>query len=273
MNSHRCSNCDFLNFSKDSACKRCGLSFDSSVETEAGTDWNPQPTASQETYPQPSEGGSFYWDQPQPQPSYQSNYYAPSHTVASSGNAKIVRILILVAVLVVVAVGAIPMLLKGGKSEFSNLSWYEYQSPDKKFSVSLPVTPKTYERTIPSPFGNAQAQAVEAAVGKEGGCMLIAADYPVVNSKISEAAIYDMAIQGATRTNRVLGMGQRKDIMLFGHKGVEVQLLSKDPERSFIGSARIFWVSPRLYVMATGGPDTPEFRAVHTRCLESFRIQ
>lgn len=271
MNSYRCSNCDFLNFAKDSTCKRCGLSFDSSGETDAGTDWTPQPTTSHAAYPQPNEGGSFYWDQPQT--SYQPNYYPPSHAVAGSGNAKKVRMLILLAVVVAVSVIGIPKLLKSGKSEFSNLSWHEYQSPDKKFSVSLPVTPKTYERTIPSPFGEAKAQAVEAAVGKEGGCMLIAADYPVVNSRISEAAIYDMAIQGATRTNRVLGLGQRKDIMLFGHRGVEVQLVSKDPERSFIGSARIFWISPRLYVMATGGPDTAEFRAVHTRCLESFRIQ
>ncbi len=273
MNSLRCSNCDFLNFVAVGACKRCGLPFDSSVAADAGTDWNPQPHASPGTNPQPNENGSFFWDQPQLQPSYQPNYYPPTSVSAGSGNAKLVRILILVAILVVVAVGAIPMLLKSGKSEFSNLSWYEYQSPDKKFSVSLPVTPKIYERTIPSPFGEAKAQAVEAGVGKEGGCMLVAADYPVVNPKMSEEAIYDMAIKGATRTNRVLGLGMRKDIMLFGHKGVEVQLLSKDPERSFVGSARIFWVSPRLYVMATGGPDTPEFRAVHTRCLESFRIQ
>ncbi len=271
MNSLRCSNCDFLNFVAVGACKRCGLPFEESNGAEAGTNWNHQPTASHETYPQPNEGGSFFWDQPQP--AYQSNYYPSAPAPAGSGSAKIVRVLILVAILVTAGVVGIPKLLMRGKSEFSNLSWHEYQSPDKKFSVSLPVTPKTYERTIPSPFGDAKAQAVEAAIGKDGGCMLIAADYPAVNSKMSEEAIYDMAIKGATRTNRVLGLGQRKDILLFGHKGVEVQLLSQDPERSFVGSARIFWVSPRLYVMATGGPDTAEFRAVHTRCLDSFRIQ
>jgi hypothetical protein len=271
MNNLRCSNCDFLNFATATACKRCGLTFDSSAGTDAGTDWNPQPTAFPETHPQPNESGSFFWDQPQP--TYQPNYYPSAPAPASRGVSKLAIILIVVAVVLVVSGIAIPKLLKSEKTDFTNLTWYEHQAPDKKFSVSLPVTPKMYVRTIPTPFGEAQARVLEAGVGKDGGCMVIATDYAVGNLKMSEDTIYDMAIKGATRTDRAMKIGARKDIMLFGRKGVEVELLSNDSKTAgFIGSIRIFWVSPRLYVVATGGPDTAEFRAVQTRCLDSFRI-
>ncbi len=270
MNSLRCSNCDFLNFVAVGACKRCGLPFDSSVGTDAGTDWNPQPYASPETGPQPNENGSFFWDQPQP--TYQPNYYAPAPAVASSGNAKIVRIVIALAILGVLSALAIPVLLKGKKTDYANLNWYDHKSADGKFSVSLPATPKMAQRTVPSPFGNAQAQVFEAAIGNEGGCMVMVADYPDVNSRMSEDTIYDMAIKGATRTKRTLGVGERKFITLDGHRGVELALHSEDPKYTIIGSLRIFWVSPRMYIVATGGPDTEEFRAVQKRCLDSFKI-
>jgi hypothetical protein len=182
------------------------------------------------------------------------------------------KILIAVAVVFVVSALAIPKLLKRKGADYTNLSWYEHQAPDKRFSVSLPGTPKIIKRTVPSPFGNAEAQVFEAAVGNEGGCMVMVADYPAVNPNISEDTIYDMAIQGATRTKRTLGLGARKYITLDGYRGVEVELHSNDPKYTIIGSVRIFWVSPRMYVVATGGPDTEEFRAVHNRCLDSFKI-
>jgi hypothetical protein len=102
--------------------------------------------------------------------------------------------------------------------------------------------------------------------------MVMVADYPAVNPNISEDTIYDMAIQGATRTKRTLGLGARKYVTLDGHRGVEVELHSTDPKYTIIGSARIFWVSPRMYLVATGGPDTADFRAVHNRCLDSLKI-
>jgi hypothetical protein len=177
-----------------------------------------------------------------------------------------------VAVVFVVSAVAIPKLLKKKGVDYASISWYEHQSPDKRFSVSLPGTPKIIQRIVPSPFGNAQAQVFESAVGNEGGCMVMVADYPDVNPNISEDAIYDMAIQGATRTKRALGLGARKSVTVDGFRGVEVALHSNDPKYTITGSVRIFWVSPRMYVVATGGPDTEDFRAVQTRCLDSFKI-
>lgn len=272
MNSVRCSNCDFLNFASSGACKRCGLPFDSPAGIDTGTDWNPQPYTSPETHPQPNEGGSYFWDQPAYQPPYQPNYYAPAPAYASSGNGKIVRALILLAVLGVVAGLALPVILKGKKTNYANLTWYEHKSPDNRYSVSLPGTPKVTQRSVPSPFGMAEAHVYESAVGNEGGCMLMVADYPNVNSRLSEDAIYDMAISGASRTQKTLGIGARKNITLDGYRGVEIALHSNDPKYTMTGSLRIFWISPRMYIVATGGPDTEEFRAVQTRCLDSFRI-
>jgi hypothetical protein len=271
MNTLRCSNCDFLNFVAVGACKRCGLPFDSSVGADAGTDWNPQPYVSPETGPQPNENGSFFWDQPQP--TYQPNYYAPAPAPAyATGNGKMVRTLILLAILGVLAALAIPVILKGKKTDYANLNWYEHKSPDNRYSISLPGTPKMTQRTVPSPFGNAQAQAFESAIGNDGGCMLLVADYPDASSKMSEDTIYDMAIKGATRTKRTLAIGERKFITLDGHRGVELVLHSEDPKYTIIGSLRVFWVAPRMYVVGTGGPDTEEFRAVQKRCLDSFKI-
>jgi hypothetical protein len=264
MNSLRCSNCSFLNFATASACKRCGLPFDPAAEAE----WNSQAHASPEAYPQTTEGGSFFWDQPA---ASRPNYALPPVT-ASSGASKIVKILIAVAVVGIISAVAIPKLLKSGKTDFTNLNWTDYKSPDGKFSISLPVAPKMLDRTIPSPFGNADAHMLEAEVGKDGGCMLLYADYPSVNLKVTEEALYDMALRGAMNKQRMMSIGARRYITLDGHRGVEAELNPSDPNLSAVGAVRIFWVSPRLYVVGAGGPNTAEYKAVQAKCFDSFRL-
>lgn len=270
MNSLRCSNCSFLNFATASACKRCGLPFESSVnDAPAQAEWNPQPYASPETYPQPTADGSSYWEQP----SYQPYYPAPPMP-KSSGSATVIKVLVAVAVIALVAFLAIPVLLKKKGTNFTNLSWTDYNSPDGKFSMSLPKVPKISERAIPTPFGDAAAHIFDAQISLEGGCMVLYTDYPIQQEDVSEEDIYEMAIQGAANNQRQLAIGTQKFITVNGYKGMEAEMKPGTNTRLKVaGTVRLFWVSPRLYVVLAAGPDTPEFKAVRTRCVDSFRLK
>jgi hypothetical protein len=185
---------------------------------------------------------------------------------------KPVKILITLAVFFVVSAVAVPKLLKSRKTDYTNLTWNEYRSPEKNFSISLPVAPKMSERTVQSAFGNASAHLLEAEINKDGGCMLLYADYPVEHINVSEETLYEMALKGATTRQKVMGVGSRKYVMVDGYRGVEAELKSNDPKIEVTGGVRIFWVPPRLYVVVAGGPNTDEFKAVQTRCLNSFRL-
>ena len=260
----RCNNCSFLNFATASTCKRCGAPFDSA----AGNQWEPQPYAQSEAYQQPHENVSHFWDQPSYRPSYAPPPPAPTRSIGGA----LTRILVIVAVIGMVSYIAIPMLLKPKKTDFSKVTWTEYKAPDGKFSVSLPASPKITPMHVPTPFGNATAQQLDASVSKDGGCMLMYADYPVERMNVSQDTIYDMALKGAARKQTTMSISERRYVAHDGLSGMEVDLKPTDPKLSAAGAMRVFWVSPRLYVIAAGGPDTEEFQAVQKKCFESFKI-
>jgi hypothetical protein len=186
---------------------------------------------------------------------------------------KIVKIFIAVAIVFLVSAVAIPKLLKARKADYSNLSWNEYRSPDGKFSTSLPITPKMSERVVPSAFGNAKAHLLEAEMDKSSTCLLLYADYPVERIDMSEEILYEQALQGAAQGSNMIGIGSKRYITLNGYRGIEAELKPALEGKTDIGgTARLFWVTPRLYVLVAFGPKTAEFRAVQTRCLESFKL-
>jgi hypothetical protein len=264
MNSLRCSNCAFLNFATATACKRCGLPFDS----PAGTDWNPQPYASTELQPQPTEGGSFAWDQP----SYQSSYPPPAPSSSSVGN-KIVLGVVVFVVLGMAAFMALPRILKNRKTEIPNVSWSEYRSPDNKFSISMPVAPKEMVVSRQTPLGNVPVHVLQAEVSKEGGCILMYADYPLGQTKLTEEALFDYTLQAMSNRTNTFSTGSRKFITHDGRKGLEIVVEPTAQNKLEVNTTvRLFWVSPRIYVLLAGGPDTPEYRAIQTRCLDSLKI-
>lgn len=263
MNSLRCSNCSLLNFADATVCKRCGLPFDS----PAGNEWESHPYASYETYPPPGEPDPNLWDRP----SYRPSYVRPP-VRSSSPASKLVVVAITIAVTFLVAFLAIPALLKSKKVDLSKLSWTEYRSPDGKFSVSLPVTPRERTLSSPTPFGTVQVHSVEADVTRDGGCMLVYADYQVERMNVSEETLYEMAIQGTMSRQNVLAVGSRRYITVDGYRGVEVELTPKDSKESMKAVCRIFWIPPRLYALAAGGPETPEYKTIQTRCLETFHL-
>ena len=143
MESLRCGNCSLLNFAKASACKRCGLPFNSEDQAVSDSD----AVAPAETYQPSPEGASYFWDQP----SYPQGY-APLPAQPRSGTSVLAKIMIGVAVACIVSFVAIPRLLKKSKTDFVNVTWNEFRSPDQKFTVSLPATHKTSELVVPTPF-------------------------------------------------------------------------------------------------------------------------
>ena len=266
MNSLRCANCSLLNFDTASACKRCGLPFDSQAEHAAGA----HPYAPAQQYPQPAEGDSYFWDQPQ----YQPSYIPPRPAPRPSGIGKtIAGVAVFLVTVSLVAFVAIPRLLTPKKADLTNVTWSEYKAPDGSFTVSLPATPKESQMNQPTPVGNAKMRLVTAEIGRDAGCMVMYVDYPVL-SKVSEDELYEQTIKGmASPNSEHLGIGNRKFIRQDGHRGIEVEFKPKVLERlDAKGRARMFWVAPRLYMVLSGGPETPEFAGISDRCLDSFKF-
>ena len=269
MNHLRCSNCSLLNFATADACKRCGLPFNSSPdESSTGTEWNPPPSAFPEYYAQPTAAEAYLWNQPPFQPGY-----TPPPMAKSSDKSTVIKVCVALALVALIAFLAVPVLLKNRRTKFTNLSWTDYTSPDGKFSVTLPMAPKISERAIPTPFGNASAHMVDAQISLDGGCMVLYTDYPIQQAKVSEEDIYEMAVKGAASSQKQMIIGAQKFITVNGHRGYEAELIPGNTRLKLAGTLRLFWVSPRLYVVLAGGMDTEEFKAVRTRCLDSFRLK
>jgi len=264
MSSLRCSNCSFLNFATASVCKRCGLPFESASETEL----NSYAGSHSETYPQ-SIGNEFnFWDQP----SYQPNYYPPPAPSGSAGS-KIVLFVVAFVVLGMAAFIAIPKVLKNKNAEILNVSWSEYRSPDNQFSVALPVAPKKFVVTRQTPLGNVPVHVLQSDVGKESGCILMYADYPLGQMKLTEEALFEYTLKGMANSGNVFSTGARKFITHGGRKGLEIEVKPTAQNKLEVNtSVRLFWVSPRIYILLTGGPDTPEHRAIQAKCLDSLKI-
>jgi hypothetical protein len=265
MNSIRCSNCALLNFDTASACKRCGLPFNADAEAAGGAQYYAPPA---ESHPPPAENGSYFWDQP----NYQPNFIPPHTTPAqSSGGKKLVGVVVALAVAAFVAFVAVPRFLKP-KVDFANLAWTEYKSPDGKFSMTMPAAPKEQSMNRMTPVGNIQAHMLEADVSRDGGCLIAYADYPIDHLDVSEDKMYDYAIQGAMAQQSQLSVGSRKYISLDGYRGLEAELKPSSGDIKANATVRVFWVPPRMYAVLAGGLDTPEFKAMQTRCLDSFHI-
>lgn len=265
MNSIRCDSCSLTNFATADVCKRCGSPLNSGTETDIDS----HQYRSGEIYSQPNEGESNFWDQPSY--SYRPKY-VPKPEPSGSVATKIVTLVIVLVVFYVITAVAVPFFLKKKTPDFTNLSWSDYRSPDGKFSISLPATPKESTRVVPSPFGNVQAHLLEAEVSKAGNSMLLYADYPAEKINVPDELLYEMALSGTARNQSLWMVGDRREVTLNGYKGIEADLKPVDSKAELSGTIRIFWVSPRLYVMLAAGPETPEFKAVGARFLSSFKF-
>jgi hypothetical protein len=183
-----------------------------------------------------------------------------------------VAVVVVLAVVALTAFLAIPKLLKR-KVEAPKVSWTDYKSPDNKFSISMPVAPKLMSMGQQTPLGVVQLNVLTADVSKEGGCILLYSDYPIGQATMSEDTLYEHTIKGLTNKGNVYGVGARKYITHDGRKGLELEMRPTAKNKLEVtANARLFWVSPRIYVLMTGGPDTPEYRAIQARCQDSLRF-
>ncbi|HWT02860.1 MAG TPA: hypothetical protein VN256_21605 [Pyrinomonadaceae bacterium] len=270
MNSIRCSNCSLLNFETATACKRCGLPFNSEAEAVSDAQQYAPPPESYPPTP-PAEGHSYYWDQP----NYQPNFIPPPQpSSSSSGATKLVGVLVSVAVAALVAFVAMPWLLKSGKAtNFSNVTWSEYKSPDGSFSVTLPGKPQEINMNQPTEAGTAKVRVAAAQISPAAGCMVMSAEYPIVG-KYSEEELFERALQSmANAEASSMGLTAKKLISQDGHRGIEVEFNSPMLER--VGAkarARMFFVPPKLYMVMSAGPETPEFKSVGDKCLDTFKF-
>ena len=272
MNSIRCSNCSLLNFETATACKRCGLPFNSEAEDVGGAQqYAPPPPPPYESYPPPpAEGHSYYWDQP----NYQPNFVPPPQPRPSSSvGGKLAGVMVFLASAALVAFVAMPRLLKSGKVNLNNVTWSEYKASDGSFSVSLPATPKESQMSQPTGAGNTRVHVVTSEIDRTAGCMVMHADFPVLN-KISEDEIYEETIKAwASPAAGKFGIGSRKFITQDGHRGIEVEFKPPMLEKlEMKGRMRMFWIAPRLYMVMSAGPETPEFDAVGNKCLDTFKF-
>lgn len=256
MGNIRCGDCSLLNFDTAEVCKRCGAPLNQAAATEQDS-FQPSYAGN---YQQPALGESQQWDRP----SYRSGYAPQPPVKTGAGSSRLLRIFISLAITFIVSALGIPKLLRTSPTDFSKLSWSEYQSQDGNFSVSFPAATKEETRVIPSALGNAQAHMLEGELGKDSRCALMYADYPVEHINMSEETLYDMALKGASTNQNIWAVGARRYITLGGYRGIEAELKPTDSRATLTGHIRIFWVSPRLYVVLIAGPDTPEFKAVET---------
>jgi hypothetical protein len=172
-----------------------------------------------------------------------------------------------------IAFVAIPRLLGRKTVDPASISWREYKSPDGSFSVSMPGEPKEMQLTQPTPAGPAKVRAVMSEIGRDGACMVMSAEYPQL-SKVSEDMLYEHTLKTMeTRGTKSATLGTRKFIMHDGHRGLEVEFKPKGPGApDATGRMRLFIVTPRVYLVMSGGPETPEFATVIDKCLDSFKF-
>ncbi|MDQ3817402.1 MAG: hypothetical protein M3362_06895 [Acidobacteriota bacterium] len=264
MSTIRCGSCSLLNFDTAEVCKRCGALLNQAAATEQDSF---QP-AYAGNYQQPASGESQLWERP----SYRPDYLPQPPVKTGAGSSRLLRIFISLVVTCIVAAFGIPKLLRTSPTDFSKLSWSDYQSQDGKFSVSFPAAAKEQTRVVPSALGDAQAHYFEGELGKDSRCALMYADYPIEHINMTEESLYDMALKGASASQNIWAVGARRYITLGRYRGIEAELKPTDSRATLTGHVRIFWVSPRLYVVLIAGPDKPEFKAVETRYLDSFRL-
>jgi hypothetical protein len=266
MNSIRCSKCALVNFTSTEVCKRCG----EPLNAQAGN----------ETYAQPE-----HFETQQTQSSYetvqgaygytnQQNYYGAAQGYANVKKSRGAGATLL-AVICLVALVGIPWYLKsrGGANEFASLSWTEFKSEDGAFSVQMPGVPKKNSMMLPAPTGTVNVNMYHVETGGQTAFVVGVIDYQSAAPNVPVDKLYDRAIESLTTRSQMTVLN-RKVVTLNGRQGIEIEVkppasANKDGDK---GVFRLYWVSPKVYMIGVGGPDSQEAAAARTKFLDSFKI-
>jgi hypothetical protein len=259
MSSIRCSQCSLVNFTTATACKRCGLP----LASDTSAYWETPSPNQGETFMPPNNEWSASQSQFHAQP-----YYAVTPLTSDSRSKKTVGIVV-VAILCLVAAISIPLFLKSGKEPgVASYNWQDYSPDDMSFSISMPGAPKNTSMSR----GPVTMHMSSVEFGKQTAFAVMYADLPVQAMDLPVDRLFDLALQSMKQRQEMIVLS-RKDISLDGHQGMELAL--KPPASAGAvgtGVCRIYWIPPRLYVIAAGGPDSSESSSARTRFLNSFRL-
>jgi hypothetical protein len=266
MNSNRCLNCGFLNFTSASTCKRCRAEF---------LNETPSAEAVQQSDPYSANWQGGYemaaaWPQPAYQPSYFPTPVAALPSRSKNGGANVLLWVLLIGAIVVAA--SIGFLWKFNKSASDSFTWQEVQAPDNSFVVSMPVKPVESTQNL---GGNLQMHVLTGYMGQDGFYGIAYADYPGgETSKVSSSFLLDAAAQGAA-SNSGAQITSKKSITLSGYPGLETDMevpTSKVPGGGRV-ACRIYWVAPRIYIVCAGGPESSPVYTSRAKFLDSFRFK
>ncbi len=265
MNSNRCLNCGFLNFASATACKRCRAAFDETPSAETAQQSDPYSTGGWQ--------GGYELAAPWPQPAYQPSYFptpvAALPSRSKGGGANVLLWVLLCGAIAVAA--AIGFLWKFNKPASDNLTWQEVKAPDNSFTVSMPVKPVESTNSVGP---NIQMHSWTGNMNKDGFYAVAYADYPGAgSSKIPSGSLLDSAAQGAASNSGAQIVG-KKNITLSGYPGLETDMdvpTSAVPGGGKV-ACRIFWVTPRIYIVCAGGPESSPVYTSRAKFLDSFRF-
>jgi hypothetical protein len=145
-------------------------------------------------------------------------------------------------------------------------SWRTYSSPDRAFTASMPGTPTVSSSTVPSAAGPIDMKQCEVNLGNGGLALVGYASY----ANILVLPPVDQMLQGAKQ-----GALEKSGATLVAERpiarGIEMDIRLRDPDRAdFLGTFRIAWFRPYLYVYGVTGPSSSELYQQRGQLLESF---
>lgn len=272
MNSLRCSNCSFLNFGSDPACKRCKATLEVSSEIPGSNYFGGYASNLQPEYQTASASGY-------PQPSYQPHYFptpiAPLPGISKHGGTNALLLSLLgVAVAIAAGIGVIWKFGKPASAKSLNLVWQEYKSEDESFTVQMPTKPVEEVESKATIMGSIQSHTMAGSMGADGIYVVAYTDFPSDSVKAPASFVLDGAAQGAVN-NSGATMVSKKSISLDAYPGLEVEMTvpsSKVPGGG-LAVCRIYWVAPRIYMMFVGGHEGSEIYRDRARFLDSFKLK
>lgn len=266
MNNVRCIKCSLINFASAEACKRCGEPLGYAEGNDPYAQPFPPETYSAQTSYQTAPEPDSYLKQ------YQT-YYGNSQTQPGPGKRKGVALTLLALVCLVALVG-IPWYLKNrGPNELITLSWREFKPDDGSFSILMPGEPKQNSMNMPTPSGNINVTMYHHETAGKTAFAMGVIEYPMVAANVPVDALFDKALESLANRSQ-MGVLSRKSVTLDGHPGIEVELkppasAGRDGDK---GMMRLYWVSPRIYMIMVGGPDSGEAAATRAKFLDSFKL-
>ena len=267
MTNIRCSNCGFLNFAEAASCKRCKAIFEEPPAADISQQFTQFPPALQGGYQAVAQ-----WPQQAFQPSYFPTPIAPLPCASKNGATNAV-LWTLLSLTITIALG-IGFIWRFAKPSPTITGWQEYTAQDGSFTVQMPTKPYESEESEATPAGQLQTHVMMGSMQEKGIYIVAYTDYPNASNKISTDMLLDFAAQGAVN-NSGATMLSKKSIMLDGYQGIEVEMDVPPSKIPGGGKAtcRIYWASPRIYILFVGGSTSSGVYESRNKFLDSFKLK